>query len=83
LNMHEYLNQVNEQMVKFWAAHEGETVREEMLEDILRMVLSTCWDRYEECPTFEELCDATEIHQDTARKVYDDFMGEEIKEEAV
>jgi hypothetical protein len=81
--MQEYLKQVNEQMIKFWTAHEGETVREEMLEDITRLFLSTCWDRYEEVPEFEEACDTLEIHQDTVRKIYDDFMGEEIKEEAV
>jgi DNA-binding transcriptional regulator YhcF (GntR family) len=78
--MHEYLKQVNEQMVKFWAAHEGETVREEMLEDITRLFLSTCWDRYENVPSFEEACDTLEIHQQIVRKIYDDFMGERLVE---
>jgi hypothetical protein len=78
--MHEYLKQVNEQMVKFWEAHEGENVREEVLEGFIRLFLSTCWDRYEEVPEFEVVCDTMEIHQDTVRKIYDEFMGERIVE---
>jgi hypothetical protein len=80
INMQEYLNQANEQMIKFWEAHEGENVREEKLEDITRLFLSTCWDKYEENLEFEVVCETLEIHEDIVRKIYDPFMGERIVE---
>lgn len=44
--------------------------------ELVRAYLNTHWERLEREPTFEQVCDITEVNQDIARKVYDEFMNE-------
>jgi hypothetical protein len=49
---------------------------EEGQEDLVRAYLNTYWERLEREPSFEQVCDVTEVHQDIVRKVYDQFTSE-------
>jgi hypothetical protein len=69
---------IYEKIDAFWKKHENGIVSESKQEDLVQAFVEAYWERFGEDADFDTVCDATQVHQDIVRKIYDRWIKESI-----